>query len=46
MKPKKATESAYLFDFDVNPKEFPEIALYKECSFNWGENKNFSSTLL
>lgn len=46
MEPKKADNESFIFDFDVSPKEFPEIALYEGMYFQIGkENKNFNPAL-
>lgn len=45
-KPIKANNEAYIFDFDVSPKEFPEMALYEGMFFQIGEeNENFNPSL-
>ncbi len=45
-KPKKATLNGRKFNIDVDPKEFPELALYKGMYFEVGEeNKNFDAKL-
>lgn len=45
-KPARATEGRPQFELDVNYKEFPELAAFKNAVFEVGvENKNFSSKL-
>lgn len=45
-KPAKATEGRPQFELDVNYREFPELAAFKNAIFEVGtENKNFSSKL-
>ncbi len=45
-KPAKATEGRPQFELDVNYKDFPELAAFKNAIFEVGpENKNFSSKL-
>lgn len=46
LKPAKATEGRPQFKLDVNYREFPELAAFKNAVFEVGtENKNFSSKL-
>jgi hypothetical protein len=46
VKPSKATEGRPQFELDVNYREFPELAAFKNAIFEVGtENKNFSSKL-
>ncbi len=41
--PQKADNNRYRFNLDVDPKEFPEVAIYKDAKFEVGpENTNFS----
>jgi len=45
-KPAKVNASKFTFNIDVNPKEFPELAVYKGVLFEVGdENKNFTATM-
>ncbi len=45
-KPSKATAGRQQFELEVNYKEFPELAAFKNAVFEVGtENKNFSSKL-
>lgn len=44
-KPVKANPEKYTFDINVDPKEFPELAMYKGMLFEVGaENKNFNKS--
>ncbi len=46
IKPAKVNDDKFTFDLEVDPKEFPEIALYKGMLFEVGdENKKFSSKM-
>lgn len=46
VEPKKLNKKKYTFNIEVDPKEFPELALYKNVQFEVGEeNKNFSSKM-
>jgi len=45
-KPEKAAQGKYTFNIDVDPKEYPELAVYKGLLFEVGpENKDFSSSM-
>ncbi|MCE9540922.1 MAG: hypothetical protein K8R85_17145 [Bacteroidetes bacterium] len=45
-KPEEAKKDKYTFNIDVNPKEYPELAVYKGVLFEVGtENKNFTSSM-
>lgn len=44
--PKKVNDDKYTFDIAVDPKEFPEIAVFKDVLFEVGaENKSFSKKM-
>lgn len=44
VEPRKADAKKYHFNIDFDPKEFPELTVYKEVKFEVGvENRNFSS---
>lgn len=46
LKPNKSNASRVQFQLDVNYKEFPELAAYKDAVFEVGtENKNYSSDI-
>lgn len=46
VEPKKMDKKRYTFNIEVDPKEFPELAVYKNAQFEVGEeNKNFSSKM-
>ncbi|MFH1319578.1 MAG: hypothetical protein ABII90_02865 [Bacteroidota bacterium] len=46
LKPKKLNKQRYSFNIAVDPKEFPEITVYKDMQFEIGEeNKNFKPEL-
>lgn len=46
LKPQEAKKNKYTFDLDVDAKEYPELAVYKDVMFEVGdENKNFNSTM-
>lgn len=46
VKPKKARAEGYIFNIDVEPSEFPEIALFDGMYFEIGEeNENFTPSL-
>lgn len=43
-KPEQSKKDKYTFDLDVDPKEYPELAVYKGVLFEVGsENKSFNS---
>lgn len=45
-KPELAKKDKYTFDLDVDAKEYPELAIYKDVLFEVGnENKNFNSSM-
>jgi len=45
-KPAKVNASKFTFNIDVNPKEFPELAVYKGVLFEVGdENKSFTTNM-
>lgn len=45
-KPEEAKKDKHTFNIDVNPKEYPELAIYKGVLFEVGsENKNFTSSM-
>lgn len=45
-KPEEAKKDKHTFNIDVNPKEYPELAVYKGVLFEVGsENKNFTSSM-
>lgn len=45
-KPVMAIKGKYSFDIEVDPKEYPELAIYKGVLFEVGdENKNFNRSL-
>jgi hypothetical protein len=45
-KPAKVNASKFTFNIDVNPKEFPELAVYKGVLFEVGdENKSFTANM-
>lgn len=44
--PRKLDKKKYTFNIEVDPKEYPELAVYKNVQFEVGEeNKNFSSKM-
>lgn len=46
LKPQQAKKNKYTFDLDVDAKEYPELAVYKDVMFEVGdENKNFNSSM-
>jgi len=46
VKPRSTGKGRYNFDIEVDPKEFPEIAVYENTRFEIGKvNKNFSSKM-
>lgn len=46
LKPQEAKKNKYTFDLDVDAKEYPELAIYKDVLFEVGaENKNFNSSM-
>lgn len=46
LKPQEAKKNKYTFDLDVDAKEYPELAVYKDVMFEVGaENKNFNSSM-
>ncbi len=46
IKPKQSQHAKYTFDIAVEPKEFPELAIYKGVLFEIGaENKSFNPAL-
>lgn len=46
VEPKKLNKKKYTFNIEVDPKEFPELSVYKNVQFEVGdENKNFSSKM-
>lgn len=45
-KPEQSKKDKYTFDLDVDPKEYPELAVYKGVLFEVGsENKGFNSSM-
>ncbi|MBL7885022.1 MAG: hypothetical protein JNL69_13195 [Bacteroidia bacterium] len=45
-KPQKSKDDFYTFNLAVDPKEFPELVVYKDVLFEVGaENKNFSKSM-
>jgi hypothetical protein len=45
-KPEQSKKDKFTFNLDVNPKEFPELAIYKGVLFEVGsENKNFTKEM-
>ncbi len=45
-KPEQSKKDKYTFNLDVNPKEYPELSVYKGVLFEVGtENKTFNSSM-
>ena len=46
IEPRRISKERYNFDIEVDPKEFPEIAIYKNTRFEIGdENKDFNERM-